>query len=318
MNISKKNAWDLPTLLQNIPVHKAFDQSLTSYTSIRIGGKADVYVQVESLDILQRLHEIGRQYHVPLFVLGGGTNLLVRDGGIRGMVITLQGEFRTYHMETLPGEAQPEIAYVHAGVGATLSRLALQLGRQGWRGLEFAYGIPGTLGGALMMNAGTNLGDMRSVVVGVRMLCRNGDICELPVEALGLQYRTSAYPAGAILLGATLRVHRGDAQESEQVMRTAYKQRQRTQPLTIPNAGSIFKNPAGMVAGRLIDTLGLKGRRVGGAQISPIHANFIVNLGKAMAADVEALMHVIQEQVAAAYDVWLEPEVRLIGEEVCL
>jgi len=201
------------------------------------------------------------------------------------------------------------------GVGYPLSRLALQLARQGWSGLEFAYGIPGTLEGDMVMNAGTHLGDMSHVLVTARLLLSDGQVQELPASALGLRYRGSSYPSGAVLLGATLRLQQGEQEQIEAMMHASYARRQRTQPLSQPNAGSIFKNPPGMAAGRLLEELGLKGRRVGEAMVSLVHANFIVNVGRATAADVEALMAHMQERVRATYNVVLEPEVHIVGEE---
>ena len=201
-------------------------------------------------------------------------------------------------------------ALVHAGVGFPLSRLAVELARQNWSGLEFAYGIPGTLGGAMVMNAGTYLGELRQVMLAARILLPDGHERELPVEALGLRYRGSSYPAGAILLGATMQVQAGAQATIEATMRASYARRQQTQPLWLPNAGSIFKNPPGMVAGRLIDALGLKGKRIGDAEISPVHANFIVNTGQATAVQVEALIALIRERVQQTYGIGLELEVR--------
>jgi UDP-N-acetylmuramate dehydrogenase len=199
-------------------------------------------------------------------------------------------------------------------VGYPLSRLAMQLARQGWSGLEFAYGIPGTLGGAMVMNAGTYLGELRQVLVRADMLLADGCETELPVEALGLRYRGSSYPVGAILLGASLHVQQGERTTIEATMRESYRRRQQTQPLWLPNAGSIFKNPPGVPAARLIDALGLKGTRIGGAEISQVHANFIVNVDRATAAHVEALIALIRARVQHAEGIELELEVRIVGE----
>ncbi len=305
--------WDLPTLLQPIGGRKRFDQSLARYSSFRIGGPADVLVLVEDLENLKRLQAIAREHEIPLFILGGGTNLLIRDGGIRGIVIAMRGTFRTHRV--VPCEAAPARAEVHAGVGCSLSRLTMQLARQSWSGLEFAYGIPGTLGGAMIMNAGTHLGDLSQTLGCARVLLASGQVEAIPSHALGLRYRGSSYPAQSIVLGATLQVQQGDRETIEATMRASNERRQRTQPLWLPNAGSIFKNPPGTAAARLIDELGLKGTRIGGAMISPVHANFLVNVNRAKAADVEALMRLIRTRVYEAYGIELEPEVRIVGEE---
>jgi UDP-N-acetylmuramate dehydrogenase len=272
-------------------------------------------LHVEDVSALKQVQALAQVHKIPLFLLGGGSNLLVRDGGVRGIVVVLRGAFRTYEVVLCPMPSEVSRALVHAGVGFPLSRLAVELARQSWSGLEFAYGIPGTLGGAMVMNAGTYLGELGQTMLAARMLLADGRECELPVEALGLRYRGSSYPSGAILLGATMRVQAGDQATIEAVMRESYARRQQTQPLWLPNAGSIFKNPPGMAAGRLIDALSLKGKRIGAAEISPVHANFIVNTGQATAAQVEALIALVRERVQQAYGIVLELEVRVIGEE---
>jgi UDP-N-acetylmuramate dehydrogenase len=265
---------------------------------------------VETVEVLQQVQDIARRHAIPVFILGGGSNLLIRDGGVRGLVLRLRGVFRTHWLDP-----SGERARVHAGVGCSLSRLAMSVARQGWSGLEFAYGIPGTLGGAMVMNAGTYLGDLSQVLVAAQVLLDDGQVCELPADALGLRYRGSSYPDGSIVLQAAMQVQRGDRERIETTMRESNARRQRSQPLWMPNAGSIFKNPSGTAAARLIDDLGLKGTCIGGAMISPVHANFLVNIGQARAADVEALMAMIQHRVEDAYGVTLEPEVRIVGEE---
>jgi UDP-N-acetylmuramate dehydrogenase len=307
--------WDLPTLLRDVPGRKDFARPLAPLTSIRIGGPADALVHIETISALCCLQAVAREHAIPLFILGGGSNLLIRDGGIRGVVVLLRGAFRAYCVAPCDPDAQTGQAHVQGGVGYPLSRLALQLARQGWSGLEFAYGIPGTLGGAMVMNAGTHLGDMSRVLVQARVLRSDGQVQELPVDILDLRYRGSSYPPGAVLLGATLRLHQGERAQIEALMHESYARRQRTQPLSQSNAGSMFKNPPGTAAGRLIEELGLKGTRIGGAMVSPVHANFIVNVAHATAADVEALMAHVCERVQTAYNIGLEPEVRIVGEE---
>lgn len=304
--------WDLPTLLRDVPGRMAFGVSLAPLTSIRIGGAADALVRVETLAALQHVQAVAREHSIPLFILGGGSNLLLRDGGLRGIVLLMRGAFRAY---SLVPETTANTTTVQVGVGYPLSRLALTLGRQGWSGLEFAYGIPGTVGGALVMNAGTHLGDMRQVLVHTRLLLPSGQVQALPASAVGLRYRGSSYPAGAVLLDATLRVQRGEPEQIAAIMQESYARRQQTQPLSQPNTGSVFKNPPGAAAGRLIEALGFKGKRCGGAMISPRHANFIVNVGRATAADVERLMAETRAGVQRAYQTTLEPEVHVVGEK---
>jgi UDP-N-acetylmuramate dehydrogenase len=302
-------------ILAAVASPKRFDHPLAKYTSFRIGGPADVLIHVNEVATLKQVQAIAQSHDIPLFILGGGSNVLIRDRGIRGIVAVLRGAFRTYRVTECVGPAPPVTAYVHAGVGYPLSRLAMQLARAGWSGLEFAYGIPGTLGGAMVMNAGTYLGDVRQSMVAAQLLLKDGQECELPVEALGLRYRASSYPRGAILLGGTIRVQRGEPEAITAVMYASYKRRQQTQPLWLPNAGSIFKNPPGVAAARLIDLSGLKGTRIGGAMISPLHANFIVNVDHATAADVETLIAAVRARVQEDHGVMLELEVRVVGEE---
>jgi len=309
--------WDLPTLLQPVGGRKRFHQPLARYTSFRIGGPADALVLVEDIENVKRLQGIALAYDIPLCILGGGSNLLIRDGGIRGIVMAMRGTFRTHRVvpcAEASGDA-PAWAEVHAGVGCSLSRLAMHLAQQSWSGLEFAYGIPGTLGGAMIMNAGTHLGDLSQALRSAHVLLASGQVAIISKQALGLRYRGSSYPAASIVLGATLRVQQGDRDTIESSMRLSNERRQRTQPLWLPNAGSIFKNPPGTAAARLIDDLGLKGTRIGGAMVSPVHANFLVNVDHAKAADVEALMRLVRTRVYEAYGIELEPEVRILGEE---
>ena len=311
MGSSQASKWNLPELLRDIPAHKTFDCPLTPYTSLRIGGPVDALVQVDDLEVLRRLLDVVNRHEIPLSVLGGGSNILIRDGGIRGIMLLMRGAFRSYRLQP---NADGETADLKAGAGYSLSRLAMQVGRRGWKGLEFAYGIPGTIGGAMVMNAGTSLGDMSGILVAARMLCRDGKVCELPASAVKLRYRASSYPPGAILLEATLRLQRGNASVINSTMRGSYRRRRQTQPLTLPSAGSTFTNPHGRAAGYLIERLGLKGTRIGGAQVSPVHANFITNVAHATAADVETLISYIRDRVQETHDVSLTREVHIVGE----
>lgn len=304
--------WNLRELLHDVPARKAFGCPLAPYTSLRIGGPVDALVQVDNLDVLRQVLTVANRHDIPLSVLGGGSNILIRDGGIRGIVLLMRGAFRNYRLQP---SADGETARVNVGAGYALSRLAMQVGKRGWSGLEFAYGIPGTLGGAMVMNAGTSLGDMSGTLVTARVLRRDGKVCELPASAVGLRYRASSYPPGAILLEATLRLQRGDASVINSTMRGSYKRRRHTQPLTLPSAGSTFTNPRERAAGYLIERLGLKGTRIGGAQVSPVHANFITNVAHATAADVETLIAYVRDRVQDTYGILLTREVRIVGEK---
>ena len=312
MGSARASQWNLPELLRDIPTRMAFGRPVAPYTSLRVGGSVDALVQIDNLEMLRRVLAIANRHEIPLSVLGGGTNILIRDAGIRGIMLLMRGAFRSYGLQP---NTDGETAVVKVGAGYSLSRLAMQVGRRGWSGLEFAYGIPGTLGGAMVMNAGTSLGDMSGTLAAACLLCRDGNVYNLPASALGLRYRASSYPPRAILLEATLRLQRGDASVINSTMRGAYRRRRQTQPLTLPSAGSTFTNPHGRAAGYLIEHLGLKGTRIGGAQVSPVHANFITNVARATAADVETLIAYVRDRVQEAYDISLTKEVRIVGEK---
>jgi UDP-N-acetylmuramate dehydrogenase len=312
MSPAQAGGWNLPELLRDIPARKVFGKSLAPYTSLRIGGPVDALVQVDDLDVLKRVLAVVNRHEIPLSVLGGGSNVLIRDCGVRGILLLMRGAFRSCRLQP---HADGKTADLKVGAGYPLSRLAMQVGRSGWSGLEFAYGIPGTVGGAMVMNSGTGLGDVSDTLLSARVLCRNGELRDMPVSAAGLGYRSSAFPQGAVLLEATLRLQRGNAPVINSTMRGAYGRRRQTQPLALPSAGSTFTNPEGRAAGQLIERLGLKGTRFGGAQISPLHANFITNIARATAADVETLIGYVRDRVKEAYGISLTREVRILGEK---
>ena len=312
MSPAQAGGWNLPELLRDIPARKVFGKSLAPYTSLRIGGPVDALVCVDDLDVLKQVVAVANRHEIPLSVLGGGSNVLIRDCGIRGILLLMHGAFRSYLLQP---NADGNTADLKVGAGYSLSRLAMQVGRRGWSGLEFAYGIPGTVGGALVMNSGTSLGDVSDTLLSARVLCRNGELRDMPASAAGLGYRASAFPRGAVLLEGTLRLQRGNAPTINSTMRGAYWRRRQTQPLALPSAGSTFINPQGRAAGQLIERLGLKGTRSGGAQVSPQHANFITNVARATAADVETLICYIRDRVKDAYGISLNREVRILGEK---
>jgi UDP-N-acetylmuramate dehydrogenase len=312
MSPAQAGRWNLRELLRDIPARKVFGKSLAPYTSLRIGGPVDALVQVDDLDVLKRVLAVVNRHEIPLSVLGGGSNVLIRDCGVRGILLLMRGAFRSCRLQP---HADGKTADLKVGAGYPLSRLAMQVGRSGWSGLEFAYGIPGTVGGAMVMNSGTGLGDVSDTLLSARVLCRNGELRDMPVSAAGLGYRSSAFPQGAVLLEATLRLQRGNAPVINSTMRGAYGRRRQTQPLALPSAGSTFTNPEGRAAGQLIERLGLKGTRFGGAQISPLHANFITNIARATAADVETLIGYVRDRVKEAYGISLTREVRILGEK---
>jgi UDP-N-acetylmuramate dehydrogenase len=248
---------------------------------------------------------------IPHFVMGAGTNLLVRDGGIRGLVIKLTRSFRKITLIKPDGD-QPMI---RAEAGVSLRRLLSVCLEQELAGLEFTSGIPGSLGGAWAMNAGAQGREMADVTEAITLLTPGGELEEKRSPGLSFSYRRLRLAPGTIILQGLMRVRRGTSNAIAGAVETINRWRWHTQPLELPSAGSVFKNPPGDAAGRLIEQAGLKGRRAGGAQISEKHANFIVNRGGATAKDILALMDVMQASVRNATGILLEPELQVVGED---
>lgn len=284
-------------------------EPLARHTSIRIGGPADLFCEVQTADALAAGLRFAAAEGFPVFILGGGTNVVVSDRGVRGLTLKLGRGFAGAEWLRDGGEVK-----VRAGGAANLKRLVLESIERGLAGLEFAEGIPGTVGGGLLMNAGAFGGELADVVEAVEAVAGDGEQVRLGREALDFGYRRLVLPAGLVVTAVEMRLEGGEPAEIARRAAEAKARRGLRQPLGLPNAGSIFKNPPGDFAGRLVELVGLRGRRVGGAQISPRHANFIVNLGEARAADVRALMDEARDAVWRSRGVWLEPEVKLIGD----
>jgi UDP-N-acetylmuramate dehydrogenase len=280
------------------------DAPLAPRTTIRVGGAADLLVRPADPDALAELLRAARALGVPLHVLGGGANTLVADAGVRGIVVRLPPGLA-------PEEARGETLVLSAG--QPTSRLWVRAHGLGLVGMEFVAGIPGTLGGAVVMNAGTRVGEMKDVVRRVEVATPDG-AGFLDAAALGFAYRTCRLPAGAVVTRVEFALRPGDVAQSERVMQEDRDRRRRTQPLDKPSFGSTFRNPEGDYAGRLIEAVGLKGHRVGGAVWSEIHANFVVNTGGARASDVLALVRLARARVHERFGVLLETEVRFLGE----
>jgi UDP-N-acetylmuramate dehydrogenase len=286
-----------------------FALPLARYTSFRIGGPADALVEPDTVAELQALLSLLKGESVPFFLLGGGTNILVSDRGVRGVVIKL-GEGFNYAV----WEEQADIASVRVGAASSLGRFVREAVRKGYAGVEFAEGIPGSVGGGLLMNAGAFGSELSAVVDAITGVHHDGRAACLPGETLGFAYRRTALPPQFVITEIKFRLRQGSEEVIREAMLRAQRKRQRTQPHGYPNAGSIFKNPPGTYAGRLIEATGLKGQTLGRARISEQHANFIVNTGGASATDVKLLMEQIQHVVWEKNQVWLEPEVHLVGE----
>lgn len=286
-------------------VHR--DEPLARRTTLRVGGPADLWVEPSSENALTSVLELCALRRVPWFVLGRGSNLLIRDGGFRGVVISLaHGHFS--RIERVEDRLE-------VGAGARLKTLAVEARRMGLTGLEFLEGIPGSVGGALRMNAGAMGAWMFDRVERMRCMSPEGVIRDLPVAEIEVSYRSCPLLRTHLALGATLRTHSGAVEDIRRQMDTYSRKRWDSQP-NQPSAGCTFKNPSPeLPAGRLIDELGLKGTRVGDAMVSDVHANFFVNLGEARASDVLALIELVRTRARQARGVELETEVEILGED---
>ncbi|MEW6776633.1 MAG: UDP-N-acetylmuramate dehydrogenase [Bdellovibrionota bacterium] len=277
----------------------------------RVGGPAALFAECHSEEEAARAVALAAEHSAPVFVLGRGTNLLVRDGGIRALVISLEGALENFEcIETLPEGG----AKVRAGAGMTTGALVQRLQKESLGGGEFLALIPGTMGGAVRMNAGAHGGEMSQILESVQVIAPGGKLEERKAGELGLAYRKSNLKPDEIVTSMVMRFSKADPKESREKIREHAAYRQKTQPTNEPNAGSVFKNPPGDFAGRLLEQAGLKGLRVGGARVSEKHANFIVTEKGATAADVEALAKVMREKVLEKFGIALELEICLVGD----
>lgn len=282
-------------------------EPMTKHTSFHIGGPAELMAQPQSEAELQSLLLKAAEAAVPVTLVGNGSNLLVRDKGIRGLVIKLGSMLRDIKVS---GNV------LTFGSGVSLAQASKKAAELGLSGMEFAVGIPGSIGGAVYMNAGAYDGEMAKVVKSVRVMDAAGEVSELSASELDFGYRHSALQgSGKIVTSVTVELSAGDKQAIAEKMADFSNRRITKQPLELPSAGSMFKRPPGYFAGTLIDQTGLKGYTVGGAQVSTKHAGFVVNIGGATAADVLQLISDVQAKVFAAHGVHLEPEVLVLGEK---
>ena len=282
------------------------NEPMASHTTFRIGGPADYFVMPETVEEVAAVLKLCKEEEMPYFILGNGSNLLVGDKGFRGVVIQLYKNF---------DELQIEGTTVTAKSGAMLIRVAKESGKAGLTGLEFASGIPGTIGGAMVMNAGAYGGEMKDVVSAVTVLKKHGEIKTLTGDEMNFRYRGSVVEdEGYIVLEAVMELKKGNLEEIQARIEELSIQRKTKQPIEYPSAGSTFKRPEGYFAGKLIQDSGLRGYKVGGAQVSEKHCGFVINAGGATAADVMQLMQDVSDKVNAQFGVTLEPEVKRIGE----
>ena len=279
---------------------------MRKHTTFRIGGPADFYLCPHSAKEIQKTVAICREEELPYFILGNGSNLLVSDQGYRGVVIQLWKNVSDILVEG---------CRIRAKAGASLAKIAGEALEEGLTGMEFAAGIPGTLGGAVVMNAGAYGGEMKDILQEALVMDEQGEIFTLKKEELHLGYRTSIIKEkGYIVLAAALELKPGDRKEIKEKMDELKQRRVEKQPLDMPSAGSTFKRPEGYFAGKLIMDAGLRGFSVGGAQISEKHCGFVVNTGKATANDVLTLIREVQKRVRDKFGVELETEVKFLGE----
>ena len=279
------------------------DERLAPRTSIKVGGPADLVVRPADADDLAALLSGVAELGVPLTILGGGANTLVADAGVEGVVLRLPAEL---------GEEAAQGDLLTLQAGAPIARLPARGHALGLVGAEFLAGIPGTLGGAVTMNAGTPAGEVGDLLVSAELATADG-VGSVPAAALWLGYRQSRLPPGAVVTRLTCRLRPGDVAASRAAMEADLARRRATQPLTQPSFGSTYRNPPGRFAGQLLEAVGLKGHRVGNAMWSDVHANFLVNLGGATARDVLQLMKLARARVKAEFGVRLEAEVKLVG-----
>ena len=282
------------------------DEPMKSHTTFRVGGPADYFVTPQTAEEDAKVIEACTQEKVPYYIVGNGSNLLVSDKGYEGVIIQIYKQMN---------QVKVEGAQIHAQAGALLSMIAKRALDAELTGFEFAAGIPGTLGGACVMNAGAYGGEMKDVLKSVTVLTDKGEVKTLAKEELELGYRTSGIAKkGYIVLEAVLELQKGEKEKIQAVMDDLKERRVTKQPLEYPSAGSTFKRPEGYFAGKLIQDAGLRGFQVGGAQVSEKHCGFVINKDQATASDVMNLMNQVSDKVYEEFGVRLQPEVKRLGE----
>ena len=282
-----------------------FDAPMRKYTSIKVGGPADSLLFPKNVEELRKVVRYAKRRKIPFFILGKGSNLIVKDKGIRGWVISL-----TQGMK----KAQMEGNVITAEAGLSLQRLVQFTVLKGLTGLEPFFGIPGTVGGGLAMNAGAWGAELKDVLLSVTLMKEDGEIVERSHSKLNFSYRGLALPSSWIILKGRFQLKKGKREEILERVKSYSEKRKKTQPLDYPSAGSIFKNPEEGPAGKWIEEVGLKGFKIGQAMVSDRHANFIINLGKATAEEVISLMEWVEKRIYEEKGISLEREVRVVGE----
>ncbi len=299
--------------LEALLVDRTFDadvypnEPMSRHTMYRIGGKCKYYIQVASIGALRQLLCACEEAAIPWMVVGRGSNLLVSDAGFNGVIITLGRDFRTHRFDEKKNE-------FYVGAGVAFSAVVQDAFHKCLSGLEFGVGVPGTIGGAIRMNAGTRDAGIGNSIVSVTTFSPTEGLVREEGNKIEWGYRSTSFPDNAVIVECEIAVKPADPYMLRAKMEASHTRRKQTQPLTQPSCGSVFKNPEGQSAGRLIQSVGLKGKCIGGAQISQKHANFIVNVNNASANDVLSLMKLAKSKVFEEYGIELKPEVRLIGQ----
>ncbi|MBW6464203.1 MAG: UDP-N-acetylmuramate dehydrogenase [Dethiobacteria bacterium] len=292
-------------LEQKIKSNVKMNEPMSLHTSWQVGGPADYFVCPDNISEIVEIVRLSAKYNIPLYIIGNGSNLLVLDGGIRGLVINI-GQSFCYINRIEKG--------LIAGAGTAMTMLAKTAVEYGLTGIEFAVGIPGSLGGAVIMNAGAFGGYIGEQVKSVKVIAPDGEVKILSNDELVFGYRTSSLVGKGIVIEIELELAIGDKEQSRSQMEHFLSERRRRHP-SLPSCGSVFRNLPGNPAGQLIENAGGKGLRIGGAEVSTQHANFIVNTGTATAADILATIDSVKKLVKEKYNIELRPEVKIIGEE---
>jgi UDP-N-acetylmuramate dehydrogenase len=294
-------------LSQFEPEQIKINEPLKKHTTFKIGGPADIMLFPSNINDLQKAINICVEDNLPYFIMGQGSNLLVRDGGYRGIIIKIGSNLKKFVVQDTK---------IYAEAGVRLSELARAAAAHSLTGFEFAEGIPGSLGGAVVMNAGAYDSEMKNVLESVQALNTRGQIDTFKVEELDMSYRKSIFQENdLIIVSAILQLKRGEKTLIQTTMRDFARRRREKQPLDYPSAGSVFRRPEGIYVGPIIEKIGLKGCAIGDAQVSEKHAGFIINKGNATASDVLKLIKFIQEKALQTYGIELKPELAIVGED---
>lgn len=296
-----------------------FDEPVSAHTSLKIGGSVEIMAFPEDSMSLKNVLTLASREKIPVFVFGAGTNLLVRDGGVEGIAVSLRHFKRIEFIQNNP----PSPPFIKGGMGGFITlfvEAGVQLNglinfakKNGYSGLEALTGIPGTVGGAIYMNAGSFGTEIKDVITSVTLMKMDGSIVILEKEKLKFSYRSSNIPDDAVILSANLILKKDSPQDVSAHMNEFLKKRKNSQPIGRPSAGCVFKNPAGDFAGRLIEAAKCKGMRVGDVEVSTVHANYFINRGKATCRDFIELMEIVRERVKDYSGITLEPEIKIIG-----